>query len=204
MPVLVLDPDDQRRVKRERQLSRGDRFDEVWNGVYVLAPLPNNEHRYFAMQIGMAIREAVRVPRDGLLFLGVNVSDRRVTWKRNYRCPDIAVFLKGNPAKNCETHWFGGPDFGVEIVSPHDRSRDKLGFYASVGVRELLILDRKPWRLELYRLVNGALKLAATCSATKPSPVASNVLPFRFSLAAGKTRPVVLVTRTTDGHTSRI
>ena len=60
------------------------------------------------------------------IFPGCNVSDRPKRWKKNYRCPDVAVFLPGNPAEDRETHWFGGPDFAVEILSPYDRSREKL------------------------------------------------------------------------------
>ena len=85
------------------------------------------------------------------VFAGCNVSDQPKRWKRNYRCPDVAVFLPGNPAEDRKTHWFGGPDFAVEIISRFDRSREKFGFYKSVGVRELLLVDRHPWALELYR-----------------------------------------------------
>ena len=102
----------------------------------------------------------------------------------------MAVFLKGNPAKDRDTHWFGGPDFAVEIVSPSDRSRDKLDFYAKVGVRELLIVDRKPWKLELYRNDGSALALVGTCPVTKPKPLDSQVIPFRFTLAAAVPRPL--------------
>src|SRR5437762_2335457 len=104
MPMLVLDPQEQRRLKRERQLTGADRFDEVWNGVYMMAPIANNEHQYLAIQICMAIMGVVKVPDEGLVFPGVNVSDRVEKWEKNYRCPDVAVFLKGNPAKDCDTH----------------------------------------------------------------------------------------------------
>ena len=78
-------------------------------------------------------------------FPGCNVSDQPERWKRNYRCPDVAVFLPGNPAEDRGTHWYGGPDFAAEVHSRFDRSRKKFGFYAKVGVRELLLVDRHPW-----------------------------------------------------------
>ena len=90
--------------------------------------------------------------RLGKVMAGVNVSDREHGWKKNYRCPDVVVFLNHTKAVDCDTFWFGGPDFAVEIASPGDRSREKLEFYAKVGTRELLLVDRKPWSLELYRL----------------------------------------------------
>jgi Uma2 family endonuclease len=204
MPAMVLDPDLVKRLKRERAITGADRFDEVWDGVYVMAPLANNEHQYLMLQLALAIAAAIRMPEEGVVFPGCNLSDREEGWKRNYRCPDVAVFLAGNPAKDCDTHWFGGPDFAVEIVSPKDRSRDKLDFYFKVGVRELLVVDRKPWKLELYRNDGNALTLAGVCPAAKPKPLDISVIPFRFSLAAGQPRPKLVVVRRTDGHTTRI
>jgi Uma2 family endonuclease len=204
MAVLVLDPSEERRLKRERARTGADRFDEVWDGVYVMAPLANNEHQFIATTLAAAIGNAFAQPDEGQVFAGCNVSDRGVTWEKNYRCPDVAVFLAGNPAKDCGTHWFGGPDFAVEIVSPKDRSRDKLDFYFKVGVCELLIVDRKPWKLELYRNDGESLGLVGVCPLAKPKPLDSAVIPFRFSLTAGRPRPILVVVRRTDGHTTRI
>jgi Uma2 family endonuclease len=193
MPMMVLDPAEQRRLKARRKLTGADRFDEVWDGVYMMSPVANNEHQSLALQLCFAVAEVVRMPEEAMIFPGCNVSDRETGWTKNYRCPDVAVFLKGNPAKDCDTHWFGGPDFAVEVVSPNDRSRDKLDFYAKVGVRELLILDRKPWRLELYRLAEGSLDPAGTASVKKPAELASVVLPLSFSLQDAKPRPKLRV-----------
>ncbi|HEX4589877.1 MAG TPA: Uma2 family endonuclease [Gemmataceae bacterium] len=204
MAVLVLDPSEERRLKRERKRNGADRYDEVWEGMYVMAPLANNQHQWLALEIATAIRQGVRFPEDGIVFPGCNVSDRREKWEKNYRCPDVAVFLAGNPAEDRETHWYGGPDFAVEIVSPGDRSRDKLEFYFGVGVRELLVVDRKPWRLELYRNDGEALSREGACTASKVKVLNSQVIPFRFSLASGQPRPTLIITRRTDGHTTRI
>jgi Uma2 family endonuclease len=198
MTMLVLDPAEEKRLKAERKLTGADRFDEVWEGVYVMAPLANNEHQVFATQLGFAIQGVVPWPEAGTTFIGCNVSDREKGWKKNYRCPDVAAFLKGNPAKDCDTHWFGGPDFAVEVVSPGDRSREKLDFYAKVGVRELLIVDRKPWRLELYRLTDRQLRLVGACTPKQPAVLTSEVLPLTFTLQPAKPRPRLLVT-TADG-----
>jgi len=204
MAAIVLDPSLERQLKRERALSGADRFDEVWDGVYVMAPLANNEHQLFILHLAQAIAAAICVPDDGLVFPGCNVSDRQERWKKNYRCPDVAVFLKGNRAQDRDTHWFGGPDFAAEIVSPRDRSRDKLDFYFKVGVRELLIVDRKPWKLELYRNDGVSLALAGVCGSARPKVLNSQVIPVQFSLATGLPRPKLLVIRRGDGHTTRI
>ena len=72
----------------------------------------------------------------------------------------MAVFLQTNPARRLDTHFLGGPDLLVEILSPHDASRLKLAFYANIGVREVLLVDREPWSLELYQIQEGTLQLA--------------------------------------------
>jgi Uma2 family endonuclease len=90
---------------------------------------------------------------------GGNISDRIIGWVNNYRVPDVAVDLSANPARNCGTHLCGGPDLAVVILSERDLARKKLDFYAKINTREVLILDPKPWALELYRLTEGKLVL---------------------------------------------
>jgi hypothetical protein len=110
----------------------------------------------------------------------------------------VAVFLAGTSARNRETHWLGGPDFGVEVISRGDDSRDKLPFYAAVGSRELLLIDRDPWALELYRPGVGGvgLALAGTSTVGGGELLASAVLPLGFRLVAGEGggRPRIEVT----------
>ncbi len=110
----------------------------------------------------------------GTWFTRVPTSPTRPSdWTKNYRCPDVLVFLPGNPAEDRGTHWLGGPDFAVEIMSRGDRSRKKLDFYAKVGVRELLLIDRRPWKLELYRRHDDRLELAALLEPGSPQSITS-------------------------------
>ena len=176
-----------------RHESGGDRYDEVWDGVYVMSPLANVEHQILATQLAAVIQMAIGVGDAGIAIAGVNVSDREVDWTKNYRCPDVAVILKGCAAKNCGTHWFGGPDFLVEIVSPDDLSRQKFDFYASIKVRELLIVDRMPWALELYRLEAEELQSVGRTTVESPIQLQSTVLPLNFRLIPGTVRPVIEV-----------
>lgn len=176
-------------VIRERQKNGSDRFDEVWNGVYVVSPLANNEHQSLVTQLAAVLSASVQWASHGTVFAGVNVSDQEEDWRQNYRVPDVAVFLNDTRATNQGTHWFGGPDFAVEIVSPNDRTREKLDFYASVGTRELLIIDRDPWVLELYRLQNDQLALVDRSTTDNGTPLVSDTVPLTFRLIAGETRP---------------
>lgn len=198
--AMMLDPSEVRSLIRRRRRLGLDRYDEVWDGVYVVSAQPNLEHQDLIGRLTTAFR--IGLPDDVIVLPGCNVSDQPDKWKKNYRCPDVAVVLPGNPAERRVAYLFGGPDFAVEIVSPKDRSRDKLDFYFKVGVRELMIIDRKPWKLELYRNNGKALTQVGDCTVTKPTVLASHVIPFRFGLAAGAARPQIVVTRTADGHTT--
>src|SRR5262249_53526472 len=128
------------------------------------------------------------------------VSDRKENWKENYRIPDVAVFLPGNAAEDCDTHWYGGPDFASEIASPDDRSREKLGFYSKVGVRELLLIDRDPWSLELYQARRGKLVQTGRSTVDQPKVLVSKVVPLTFCLRAGEDRPLIEIKHKDSGQ----
>jgi Uma2 family endonuclease len=196
MTMLVLDRDVAQDFLIQRRASGNDRWDEVWDGVYILMPDPNIEHQGIAGRLMMLVLgPMVEVPGLGHVFPGVNVSDRLDDWKKNFRCPDVAVYLNGNPAEERGAYWLGGPDFAVEIISPDDRSRDKLGFYAKVGVRELLIIDRDPWALELYQRQGSDLVLSDRSVFGSSEWLTSSVLPIRFRLVPGQARPEIQVER---------
>ncbi len=193
MALLLLDRLEEERLIRERQESGGDRYDEVWDGVYVMSPLANLEHQGFAFRLASIIQEALTRDSPAVVLAGANVSDREAGWAKNYRVPDVTVTFPGGRAKECGTHYCGGPDFLVEIVSQDDRSREKFDFYARIGVRELLLVDRYPWSLELYRLVAGVLALVGKSDLSNPAALSSEVLPLSFRLVAGEDRPRIEV-----------
>lgn len=193
MPMLITDPELQRRLIRERRAIGADHHDEVWDGVYIVSPDPNDQQQDIVGKLYLSFELAIGSVGLGLVRPGINVSDRDEGWTRNYRCPDVAVFLNGTTARNRDSHWQGGPDFAVEVISPRDRSRRKFDFYARVGVRELLMVDRKPWALELYRLGDGVLALVGKSTLDRPEVLTSEVLPLTFRLAAGEPRPRIEV-----------
>jgi len=194
MDVLITNPAFFRKLIRRRIACHVERFDEIWDGVYVVSPLPTNEHQEVLGDILFAIHSTIAQTGLGEVRCNTPISDREKKWGRNYRLPDVAAFLYGSPAICKRSHWFGGPDFAVEVISPHDMSRKKFDFYAKVGVRELLLVDRKPWALELYRLRDGKLVLAGTSTLSQPNTLASEVLPLCFQLVEGDPRPRITIT----------
>ena len=193
MALMVLDPAMEQRLKADREASGLDRHDEVWEGVYMMAPLANTEHQEIQSGLAAAIRNAVGWGNGIQVHAGGNVSDREDDWTHNYRIPDVVIVFPGSAARDCGTHWCGGPDFCVEITSPGDRSRDKLDFYAGIAVRELMLIDRYPWSLELYHLTAHRLELVGRSDVTATAVLSSGVVPVSFRLVPGKTRPMIEV-----------
>ena len=193
MALMVLDELVERQLKAQREASPLYRCDEVWDGMYVAMPLADNEQRDLQTRLTTVIHNAVGFGGSARV-CAANVSDREDGWLFNYRIPDLVVVFPGGAARDCDTHWCGGPDLIVEIPSRGDRSRDKLDFYAAIGVRELLLVDRWPWALELYRLDAGRLVLAGRSDVSTGARLPSEVLRLSFKLTDATPRPVIDVT----------
>ena len=200
MATLVIDPPLEQRLRDERHARGADHHDEVWNGVYVMTPLPNNEHQEIVSRLIFIFESVVGVPGLGRVTPGVNLTGPTGDWEQDYRCPGVAVFLSDTVAVDCETYWRGPADFLVEIASRGDRCRDKLDFYEKIGVRELLLIDRDPWALELYRSRNRKMALIGRSDLAGSETLASSVLPLSFRLGAGRLRPKIDVTHLPTGR----
>jgi Uma2 family endonuclease len=190
----------ERDIIAQRRAWDVDQKDEVWDGVYFIPPSPDNEHQEIGGKICYVMMECVGWSERAKVRLGVNVSDRRQRWKWNYRVPDAVVFLEDTKAENRDSHWFGGPDFGVEIVTPGDRTREKIPFYEKVGTRELLIIDRKPWELDLYRHDGQRLGLAGRTTLDEPAVIEGLVLPLTLELVDGEGRPQIRIGHRLSGR----
>ena len=195
MTTLITDRHLERSLLRRRRAWGADKYDEVWNGVYIMNAMPNIEHQGLVGRLTHIVQFLVDDRQLGMTLPGCNVTDRAEKWRENYRVPDVAVFLNGTQAINKKSHWLGGPDLAVEIVSPRDRSREKLDFYAKDGTRELLLVDRDPWSLELYRLAEGKLVLLGRSMVEQPGVVQTEVVPLAWRLVAGAERPMIEVSQ---------
>jgi Uma2 family endonuclease len=133
MPTLVLDPQPvemAKLIERRRRLGQ-DLLDEVWNGVYHMNPAPHSRHANVAQQLaeilGAPGRAAGLVPMMSIFNLGE---------PNDFRVPDGGLFRPGPDAVYLPT-----AALVVEIVSPGDKTWEKLDFYAAHQVDELLIVD---------------------------------------------------------------
>lgn len=198
--MLILDKSVERRIRAQRK-SRGiDQHDEVWEGLYVMSPIADIEHQAIVKTLVLAFYHGIERNSLGQVLPGANVSDRTAKWTKNYRTPDVVVVLKGSAAQNHEKFWTGPVDFLVEVVSRGDRSKRKLPFYTKIGVRELLVVDRRPWRLTLYRHDGENLVPVGTSDVGFAEAIQSDVLPFSFQLISGDKRPQIAITFAGDGQ----
>ena len=201
MATLVLDPHLEEALKEQRRAWGADHHDEVWEGTYVMAPLPNDEHQKIVLRLAAILDDVVGWPGLGEVRPGVNLAANHEDWQQDYRAPDVVVFLRESQARNHDTHWCGPADFLVEITSPGDRTHEKLPFYSRLGVREVLIVDRDPWALELLRWREGSLVLVGRSTAEEGGKLASEIVPLEFELAAAKPRPAIRVVQLTSERT---
>ena len=76
MMLIVTDPRDQERFIAERRAAGADRFDEVWEGDYVMAPLADDEHQ--DIQAGLVMVFRLVLDRKGRVRAGINVTDQPI------------------------------------------------------------------------------------------------------------------------------
>src|SRR5262249_53859900 len=196
--VLVKDVERADELIQERIRKGADRYDEVWDGVYVMPSMPTLEHQGLVHDLDAIFNEVVKRPGLGQVYPGANVSDRASDWKENYRVPDLVVVLADSRAVSHSTHIQGAADFLVEIESPGDDSEEKVPFYGQLGVRELLLIHRDRRTARLLRLAGQELVLVPASLLEGKRWLVSAVLPLAFRRRSQGGKSVTEVRRT-DG-----
>ena len=136
----------------DRRAKGLDRWDEMWDGVLHMTPAPSLEHQRIVDRLIGFLEPHLRTTGRGRLFSGINVFGDL----SNYRIPDLTFVAAGREhVLQDDGVRADGPDAVIEIRSPHDETYDKLPFYASLGVHELVIIDRDTKHPELYRLAGS-------------------------------------------------
>ena len=134
MSTLILDPppvEIQALIERRKRLDQ-DRKDEIWEGVYHMAPAPRNTHGDIKQQLAVLFDAPARQAGLRPMIAGeFNIGEQE-----DFRVPDGGL-LRGYE----DAIWNPTAALAVEIVSPGDESWQKLPFYAAHHVDELLILD---------------------------------------------------------------
>ena len=135
----------------ERRRLGHDRWDEVWDGVLHMVPPPSDWHQRFGTQLLIVLGPmAQSMGLQPSYETGLFHPERG---ERDFRVPDL-IFTR--PGQRSERGVEAGAELLVELLSPHDESREKLSFYAEVGVTEVWLIDPRTRHVELYVLRGGA------------------------------------------------
>lgn len=168
----------------------------MWDGVDTITPFADNEHRSIQLYLATAIHTLLDRNQGEIVLMGCNLSDRNVGWEWNYRIPDLVVALKDSAAIDRESHYQGGLDLLGEVLTPGEDPYAKLPFYGAIGTREVLLVHRDPWKLELFQLNQMRLDLAGVSEIKSLQVITSSVLPLSFQIQQGATRPTIVMTHT--------
>lgn len=200
MAMFIENPRLEEELKEQRKAWDVDQHDEVWEGVYFMPPMANDDHQDLVFEFAFVLGTVISKRGLGKVRPGVNLAASAENWEYDYRIPNVVVFLADTAAQNHNTFWIGPADFIVEITSPRDRTYEKIPFYSRIGVRELLILNRQSWTLEFYRYQDGGLQKVGESTVERPEVLSSERLPLEFRLIAGENRPQVEVRHKTTGE----
>lgn len=135
----------------ERRRTGADHWDEMWEGVLHMTPMPNVDHQDLESAIEFWLREHWARPMGNRVYHQINVASVG-GWPRDYRIPDIVLLSPEQFAIDRRTHFEGPPLVVVEIHSPGDESYEKLSFYEYLGGSEVWIIHQDSRKPELYRL----------------------------------------------------
>lgn len=181
-PVKAVMLDVSPELLAHRKLTGIDRRDEMWEGVLHMAPAPNREHQRILDELIAFLLPLLKRRGRGLLQSGINVFDEACP-KENYRIPDLSFVAAGHESVLADDGTRGGgPDAVIEIRSPGDESYDKFPFFASLRVREVIVIDRDSKRPELFRLAGSRY---VDVAADREGWLASETLRVRLRLVAG-------------------
>jgi Uma2 family endonuclease len=150
--VIPVVPDE---LLEQRRRTGADQWDELWEGVLHMPPMPNFDHQGLAQDLEDWLRRNWARPRKGRVYQEVNIAPAG-GWPDNYRIPDL-ILLPRERLVGIRGEYFEGPPLVVvEIRSPGDESYEKLPFYADLGTPEAWIIDRDSRAIEVLVLNRGA------------------------------------------------
>jgi len=157
-----------------------DRWDEMWEGVLHMPPMPNREHQDVALSLAVWLKVHWALPLGNRVHGPINLASPG-GWPNNYRIPDLVLLTPDRFEIDRNEYFEGAPTVVIEIRSPGDETTEKMPFYAELGVPELWIIDRDTKAPELHVLrageyqqllpdQEGWLESAATGIRLRPEP----------------------------------
>ena len=133
----------------DRRAKGLDKSDEMWEGELHMVPPPSDQHREVALALLRVLapladaRNLISRYESGLFRPGT---------ENDWRVPDQTY---ARPELRSPRGIEGGASLVVEILSPHDETYEKLDWYASLGVGEVLVVEPESRRVELFANRDG-------------------------------------------------
>ena len=128
----------------QRRVTGQDRWDEWWEGVYRIVTGPTIDHQRLLVALFKLLEARLG---DGTMEVlpGINIGID----KQDARVPDIAILSKNE--RRTSRAFMAGAALVVEILSPSERSHEKLPFYAQWGVSDYIEVDLDHRTVEILR-----------------------------------------------------
>ena len=161
-----------------RHLTGIDRFDEMWEGVLHMAPAPLYEHQRIVSELLVFLRPLCERRGRGVLAVQINVFNEASAIP-DYRIPDLTFVAAGHEHVIARDGIRGGgPDAVIEVRSPEDETYEKFPFFARLGVREVIVVQRDTKEVEVFRLAGPQY---VALQADSDRWLRSDVLGVRFA-----------------------
>lgn len=144
-------------VQALRKRNGADRWDEMWDGVLHMPPMPNYDHQDLEASLQIYLFLHWAQPRKARVLHQINLAAPG-GWPDNYRIPDLVLLTPERFGINRNEYFEGAPDVVVEIHSPGDETYEKLPFYRELGVPEVWVIHRDSKEPEVYVLKRRCYK----------------------------------------------
>ena len=148
-----------------------DAIEEVVNGEIRTMPPNKQPHAFTVEELAEIIRARIDRKQARVLIANFGLVIRREPLTS--RVPDLILYRTEN-AVWIDGYLHSAPELAVEVLSPSEtrgERLDKLADYAAIGVPEVWFLSPEAQTVEIFRLVEGALKSVDVLTAGKLSPI---------------------------------
>jgi Uma2 family endonuclease len=148
MPVVAAE------ILDGRRRTGADLWDEMWEGVLHMPPMPNRSHQDLELDLGAWLKIFWARPRGNKVYPPINLA-LPGRWPNDYRIPDLVLLTPDRFHIDRNEYFDGGPNVVIEIRSPGDESYEKLPFYTQLNVLEVWIIDRDTRQPEIFQIAGA-------------------------------------------------
>ncbi|MBL0741941.1 Uma2 family endonuclease [Chryseolinea lacunae] len=152
---------------------------ELIDNVLFMSPSPIYGHQEVLLNLASELRDLFKQNGQGKVAIApfdIHLDERNIVQ------PDVVIILDTNLSQLKEDeHFYGTPDFLIEILSPFNRSHDvvrKKKLYQQFGVKEYWIIDPKTRRAQGFSLQGATYVLVQDEPGRIKSPLLNTKIEF--------------------------